>query len=188
MKKHYFFFFALCFCHVALSNERFINPKLVYKSGWLEFNIPEWINFLDYEGGKKVQTSEGRTFYIANKDGWQSNFGRMVKVFLRNEIELNKGLLYLTGSEMSAGVFENFKDWIQGKNAICTCSNPACEAGFTTTVPDRTYRSTIKVNNEMTYSITFIIENNALTLTVVDDTAPSNSVKIIYECAVNSSS
>jgi hypothetical protein len=184
MKGRWVLFFSLLILSCcAFSGERFTNPLVVFKTGALSFDVPDWIDFTDLDPGQKIETSKAQVFHVANKEGWVSTQGRMVKIFLRKKSDLDAGLLYFTGSELFSGEFSIYKSTAKASNAICTCSDPACQSGIRTTVPDRTYRSNFTDDHANSYSITFIIEGSQLTVTVINDATPSSAIKIIYQQA-----
>ena len=63
-----------------------------------------------------------------------------------------------------------------GLNAVCNCNDPLCNAGITTSVPDKTYVTSVMLNG-LNCSISIIIEQNGLTLTVVNENSPENYMK-----------
>ena len=155
----------------AFAGVKYRNTRIIANNGALSIDLPEWVELTSSETSIEVNTATGEIFTFNRKEP------TFTKIKARRYCDLNKGLLYFSSAEM--GGFEPFIVAAYLGNGVCSCDDPSCEAGARMSVPDKTYVTNFSHEN-ITYLISIIIEQNGLTLTIIDENNPENYVKAFF--------
>ena len=155
----------------AFAGVKYSKTRIIASNGTLSIDLPEWVDLTRSGTLIEVKTATGETFTFNRKEP------TFTRIKARRNCELNKGLLYFSSTEM--GSFQTFIMAANIGNAVCSCDDPSCIAGASISVPDKTYVTNFS-HESITYLISFIIEQNGLTVTIIDESDPENYIKALF--------
>ena len=123
----------------------------------------------------------GSEIHMTSATGMIIRFSDKVEGFSRFSVhkqsDLNKGLLFLTSEQV--GNFEAYTLGAERVGGLCQCNDETCTAGTKLYAPANTYRANFKVSDDQ-YLLSIIIENNTLSLTIINAKKTENFIKVQY--------